>query len=430
MHTIPIITDKDTIALSIQKSIDQAHPDLKTKYVRYKTYDEALDFLNIDMPDIGCIDFSSTEFNPYALLDAIMSDPWLLHMGIIALCSQHSEEQRLNEMRFANIVVVICYEDINEILPRIMKIIHSNPKMLSQRVIGAEFVGAINASFELENDLHIASCHSNLVANFLYNNSRIDRDAKGDLSSAVFELLVNAIEHGNCEVTFDEKTEWTNEGRDINELLRERCKRPEIQKRKVKFSYSISSKQSKFKIVDEGNGFDWRKLPDPLSEDGAFLAHGRGILMARTFTKGLEYNEKGNEVIFEIEHSKSCVITPGIFKDIEPTSVNPGDIILHEGEDSDFLFYIVSGQYDIVVQNRAISNLSEEDMFLGEMSFLLDHKRSATVRASTAGKLIKISKRDFVEAIKKKPHYALLLARLLAKRIQRINMTSSMNLNK
>jgi CRP-like cAMP-binding protein len=68
-----------------------------------------------------------------------------------------------------------------------------------------------------------------------------------------------------------------------------------------------------------------------------------------------------------------------------------------------------------------VSTLSEEDIFLGEMSFLLEHRRTATVRATTNGRLIKVSKRAFVEAIKRKPHYALLLARLLAQRIERIN---------
>ena len=65
--------------------------------------------------------------------------------------------------------------------------------------------------------------------------------------------------------------------------------------------------------------------------------------------------------------------------------------------------------------------MSPDDMFLGEMSFLLKNQRNATIRALTAGTLIEITKRSFVEAVKEQPHYALLLCRLLAQRVARGN---------
>lgn len=61
------------------------------------------------------------------------------------------------------------------------------------------------------------------------------------------------------------------------------------------------------------------------------------------------------------------------------------------------------------------------DLFLGEMSFLLNRRRTATARSESAGSLISISRRDFVEAIREKPQYALVLSRLLAQRLERQN---------
>ncbi len=190
----------------------------------------------------------------------------------------------------------------------------------------------------------------------------------------------------------------------------------------MQFEYTITGSSSHFRIADMGSGFDWRGVPDPTSEENCMLSHGRGILMARAFTRNLTFNDRGNMVSFEVEHvvPENCVM-PGIFRDIEPTCVAPGDVILREGDISDFIFYIVNGEFEILVGEHVVSTLSEEDIFLGEMSFLLEHRRTATVTARTEGRLIKVSKREFVEAIKKKPHYALLLARLLAQRIERIN---------
>ncbi len=53
------------------------------------------------------------------------------------------------------------------------------------------------------------------------------------------------------------------------------------------------------------------------------------------------------------------------------------------------------------------------------MSFPLNSRRTAKVRALTANKLVEISKQRLVEAVREKPHYALILCRMLAGRLER-----------
>ena len=60
-------------------------------------------------------------------------------------------------------------------------------------------------------------------------------------------------------------------------------------------------------------------------------------------------------------------------------------------------------------------------MFIGEMSFLLSNQRTASVVAKDGGICIRVSKQDFVDLIKKNPHYGIFLARLLAQRRSRLN---------
>lgn len=79
--------------------------------------------------------------------------------------------------------------------------------------------------------------------------------------------------------------------------------------------------------------------------------------------------------------------------------------VLSQGEKSSHLYYIVSGKFDILASGKRVSTLTPDDIFLGEMSFLLNNRRSATVRASGRGILIKISKEAFINAIKENPHY-------------------------
>jgi CRP-like cAMP-binding protein len=53
------------------------------------------------------------------------------------------------------------------------------------------------------------------------------------------------------------------------------------------------------------------------------------------------------------------------------------------------------------------------------MSFLLNNRRSATVRAAQPGILVRISKQRFINALKERPQYGLFLARLLSRRLLR-----------
>jgi CRP-like cAMP-binding protein len=59
------------------------------------------------------------------------------------------------------------------------------------------------------------------------------------------------------------------------------------------------------------------------------------------------------------------------------------------------------------------------------MSFLLDNRRSATVRAEEDGKLIRISKKSFIKVIKRYPHYGIFLSRLIAQKLARTNAATA-----
>lgn len=62
--------------------------------------------------------------------------------------------------------------------------------------------------------------------------------------------------------------------------------------------------------------------------------------------------------------------------------------------------------------------LSPNDMFIGEMAFLLNDRRSATVLAVGDCTLIRIPKGAFLSLIRRNPHYGIFLSKMLAQRLQ------------
>jgi PAS domain S-box-containing protein len=114
----------------------------------------------------------------------------------------------------------------------------------------------------------------------------------------VSEMIINAIEHGNLAITYDEKTKATDAGQYL-EFLRARQADPAYASRRVTIYYSLNPKKAAFLIVDEGEGFDSRKVLEDNAREAnrQFHLHGRGITMAKHAFDILRYNARGNRVL-------------------------------------------------------------------------------------------------------------------------------------
>ncbi len=126
------------------------------------------------------------------------------------------------------------------------------------------------------------------------------------------EILFNAIEHGNLGITYEEKSQLQKERNWIEEIER-RLQLPEYKNKCVKVEFIRLPKELHIKVIDEGDGFDWKQFEfgdgkDKLENDKnkfndnkkekQHLSHGRGIPIAKNLIfSRLEFAGKGNEVL-------------------------------------------------------------------------------------------------------------------------------------
>lgn len=117
--------------------------------------------------------------------------------------------------------------------------------------------------------------------------------------TGLFELMINAVEHGNLGITYQEKTAL----RQTNKLLDEiehRLSLPEYTNRLATVEYRRNNAHLEFHITDQGDGFDWQEYMD-FNPKRMFDSHGRGIAMAnKLIFDHLEYAGNGNEVTASI----------------------------------------------------------------------------------------------------------------------------------
>jgi CRP-like cAMP-binding protein len=148
--------------------------------------------------------------------------------------------------------------------------------------------------------------------------------------------------------------------------------------------------------------------------------------MASMLAHELKYNDRGNQVALILGHDDSVEheIPEGFSKE-QIVMVRKGDIVLREDESADYLYYISSGIYHVYHDHKQVGTLSPRDVFMGEVSFLLNQNHSVSVRAATPGKLILLTRKAVMRVIKEYPHYGIFLSKLLAKRMLRSNKRSA-----
>lgn len=109
------------------------------------------------------------------------------------------------------------------------------------------------------------------------------------------ELMINAIEHGNLGITYDEKSMLNENGTWLKEVESRLLFEQNINKM-ASISFQRQADKIEITIVDQGEGFDWKSYMD-FDPDRVMDNHGRGIAIANKLSfSSVEYRGKGNEV--------------------------------------------------------------------------------------------------------------------------------------
>ncbi|MEZ4907990.1 MAG: ATP-binding protein [Saprospiraceae bacterium] len=61
----------------------------------------------------------------------------------------------------------------------------------------------------------------------------------------------------------------------------------------------------KFKVIDEGEGFDCNKIPDPRTKDKIECENGRGVLIMKSLAHKVKYNNQGTNVVITFKISSN-----------------------------------------------------------------------------------------------------------------------------
>jgi CRP/FNR family cyclic AMP-dependent transcriptional regulator len=108
-----------------------------------------------------------------------------------------------------------------------------------------------------------------------------------------------------------------------------------------------------------------------------------------------------------------------LFKDSKDyKTFAPGETIFEAGQSGDFMYVLVEGQVDIMVDDKVYDTLSPGGIF-GEMALIDDSPRSATVRAKVYCKVVPLDQYTFTHYVQHSPFFALQVMSVMAERLRR-----------
>lgn len=116
----------------------------------------------------------------------------------------------------------------------------------------------------------------------------------------------------------------------------------------------------------------------------------------------------------------ACYTTEDIRPDITIKKFETGTTIIAEGDPAKEIYQMIQGKASVTVNGIRVGTVEEGEVF-GEISFLTENSRSATVTAETECLVQIMGKDDFTTMIKLKPSVNLAISKTLSQRLMETN---------
>lgn len=251
---------------------------------------EALALIRENKPDIVVTDLQMPEIDGLELVATIRRE--MPSLPVILMTAHGSEETAIAALRRGATNYVPKRKLAPELAPTVLAVLDIARADHGQRAI-LSCLTQTESRFELDNDIrHIPALLGQLEAS-LARMGLFDRTEWMRIGVALREALVNAIYHGNLQLTSALLEEDEAKFARLAESL---PREPAYANRRVHVVARETRKDVTYVIRDEGPGFDPASLPDPTDPANLDRRTGRGLFLIRTFMDDVRHNAAGNEI--------------------------------------------------------------------------------------------------------------------------------------
>ncbi|HNZ26714.1 MAG TPA: ATP-binding protein [Spirochaetota bacterium] len=239
------------------------------------------------------IDYDSSNYNSLALLKKIKKRNF---KGGVLLLIENLNDSIRKKIKFFESLSVTSLDRERDGIAYILDNYIRSFRKTKINIEVSRFVKFEKKLYVIPNSLKYMKPISEHLTRDLVQVGIVDKNFLFNVKFGIQEMIINAIEHGNLEITYEQKSEMLRNGLDLNEIIKKYSALPKFKNRKVYIKYLLTKKRALYIIKDQGNGFNWRETPDCSKSENHLLEHGRGIMMTKNYFDEVRYNDKGNEV--------------------------------------------------------------------------------------------------------------------------------------
>ncbi|MFV2066352.1 MAG: response regulator [Pirellulales bacterium] len=197
---------------------------------------------------------------------------------------------------------------------RLMATIHrvvEQAKADRSRVRLSQCMLEYHCRFALQNDRQLIRTLVGEVQQAMASIGFTDTVERIRIGEAIEEALLNAMYHGNLEVSGKELAKVWSELDEhlLDKLVLERCQEPHIRERRILVVVHVTTSEARFVIRDEGRGFDAMFAMADDKSNPLELARRRGVTLIRSLMDEVTYNKTGNELVMR-KRTRGCTTDP------------------------------------------------------------------------------------------------------------------------
>jgi CheY-like chemotaxis protein len=264
---------------------------------------EALKEMELALPDLVVTDLMMPEMDGLQLVSEVRRR--YPHIPVILITAHGNETLAVEALETGAASYVPKSQIPAKLLNTARQVLSLNSTERTQEQLLA-CLSKTHCTFSLENDPAIIAPFVADVLSRVESMRLCDSSGIRHLAVALEEALLNAILHGNLQLTPDEVQLVRSDlmqGKD-SAVLRQRRQQPELRNRRVDASYELTREQARFSVRDQGNGFDVSTTPVSGDPDPIDAEEGRGLVLIQNFMDEVRFNEHGNEITM-VKHWKA-----------------------------------------------------------------------------------------------------------------------------
>ena len=252
---------------------------------------DAMASIQADPPLLVVTDLQMPNMNGLELVAAVTGS--MPSIPVILTTSEGSEDIAAQALREGASSYVPKRDLVSTLIPVVRQVLAVNQAAQSVREV-RQFAVESSITLSLENN---ESLIPNVIARLelpLVELDLFDEGERMQIAMALDEALLNAMVHGNLEVSSELRQ--SADGKPYSDMICKRKQESPYMDRRVLIRLNAACDVATITIRDDGPGFDTCSLRDPTDPENLERAGGRGLLLINAFMDEVRHNEKGNEI--------------------------------------------------------------------------------------------------------------------------------------